>query len=186
MAAEGAVSVCGRDAFRDTDLTCSGDLSYIGGNWQRDIAFAGISIPLAGDFPAEKMLSGLQVLRQPCGFVIVRRCDVDNALPQCEPSRRDQIIEALDLDPSWRMHKVSDGQRRRVQLAFGLMRPFRVLLLDEITVDLDVLARAELLAFLAQETIDRQATIIYATHIFGADLPLFSVDPEYAYESLLS
>ena len=73
MAAEGAVSVCGRDAFRDTDLTCSGDLSYIGGNWQRDIAFAGISIPLAGDFPAEKMLSGLQVLLQPCGFVIVRR-----------------------------------------------------------------------------------------------------------------
>jgi CCR4-NOT complex subunit CAF16 len=36
---------------------------------------------------------------------------------------------------------VSDGQRRRVQLAYGLLTPYSVLLLDEITVDLDVLGR---------------------------------------------
>ena len=41
LTAAGSVSVLGRDAFRDTSLTCGGDLSYIGGNWQRDIAFAG-------------------------------------------------------------------------------------------------------------------------------------------------
>lgn len=28
-------------------LTVSGDLSYVGGNWTRDIAFAGTSVPLA-------------------------------------------------------------------------------------------------------------------------------------------
>lgn len=40
--------------------------------------------------------------------------------------------------------------------------PFlQVLLLDEITVDLDVLGRADLLAFLRQEAEERQATIIY-------------------------
>ncbi|KAF2576760.1 hypothetical protein F2Q70_00006887 [Brassica cretica] len=72
----------------------------------------------------------------------------------------------LDIDISWRLHKVSDGQRRRVQICMGLLKPFKVLLLDEITVDLDVLARADLLAFLRKECQERGATIIYATHIF--------------------
>ena len=31
------------------------------------------------------------------------------------------------------MHKLSDGQRRRVQLFLALIRPFQVLLLDEVT-----------------------------------------------------
>ncbi|KAJ4842669.1 ABC transporter I member 20 [Turnera subulata] len=74
--------------------------------------------------------------------------------------------EVLDIDLSWRMHKVSDGQRRRVQICMGLLKPFKVLLLDEITVDLDVLARADLLTFLRKECVERGATIIYATHIF--------------------
>lgn len=43
---------------------------------------------------------------------------------------------------------------------------FQVLLLDEITVDLDVLARADLLSFLKKECEERGSTIIYATHIF--------------------
>lgn len=42
----------------------------------------------------------------------------------------------------------------------------QVLLLDEITVDLDVLGRADLMRFLVQECEQRKATIIYATHIF--------------------
>jgi CCR4-NOT complex subunit CAF16 len=41
-----------------------------------------------------------------------------------------------------------------------------VLLLDEITVDMDVVGRLDLLAFFAQECEQRGATIIYATHIF--------------------
>jgi len=43
---------------------------------------------------------------------------------------------------------------------------FQVLLLDEITVDLDVLGRADLMRFLVEECETRGATIIYATHIF--------------------
>lgn len=39
--------------------------------------------------------------------------------------------------------------------------PLQVLLLDEITVDLDVLGRADLMEFLKQECRDRGATIIY-------------------------
>lgn len=39
----------------------------------------------------------------------------------------------------------------------------QVLLLDEITVDLDVLGRADLMAFLQQECRERGATIIYVS-----------------------
>ncbi len=41
-----AVSVLQRPPFHDTQLTTCGDLSYVGGNWTHDIAFAGTSIPL--------------------------------------------------------------------------------------------------------------------------------------------
>ncbi|RKL43415.1 hypothetical protein BFJ72_g4239 [Fusarium proliferatum] len=81
------------------------------------------------------------------------------------PDRRDELVAMLDVDTNWRMHAVSDGERRRVQLAMGLLRPWTVLLLDEITVDLDVLSRAEFLAWLKRETEIRECTIVYATHI---------------------
>ncbi|KFY63128.1 hypothetical protein V496_04175 [Pseudogymnoascus sp. VKM F-4515 (FW-2607)] len=81
------------------------------------------------------------------------------------PDRRDELITVLDLDTEWRMHAVSDGERRRVQLAMGLIRPWRILLLDEITVDLDLLTRSNFLAFLKRETETRECTIVYATHI---------------------
>jgi CCR4-NOT complex subunit CAF16 len=53
-----------------------------------------------------------------------------------------------------------------VQLVMGLINPWELLLLDEVTVDLDVLVRADFLDFLKEETESRGATIIYATHIF--------------------
>ncbi|KAG5913196.1 hypothetical protein E4U53_004963 [Claviceps sorghi] len=81
------------------------------------------------------------------------------------PGRRDELVSMLDIDTAWRMHAVSDGERRRVQLAMGLLRPWTVLFLDEITVDLDVLSRAEFLAWLKRETELRECTIVYATHI---------------------
>lgn len=79
--------------------------------------------------------------------------------------RRDELVDVLDIDLDWRMHAVSDGERRRVQLAMGLIRPWSILLLDEITVDLDLLSRSNFLAFLKKETDTRACTIVYATHI---------------------
>lgn len=89
------------------------------------------------------------------------------------PDRKDELVEVLDIDLDWRMHAVSDGERRRVQLAMGLIRPWRILLLDEITVDLDLLSRSNFLAFLKKETETRKCTIVYATHILDnlADWP---------------
>uniref|UniRef100_A0A2P2LT98 ABC transporter family protein n=2 Tax=Rhizophora mucronata TaxID=61149 RepID=A0A2P2LT98_RHIMU len=139
------VRVLGRSAFHDTNLTSSGDLCYLGGEWRRDVAFAGFEVPIQMDVSAEKMIFGVAGI---------------------DPQRRAELIKVLDIDLSWRMHKVSDGQRRRVQICMGLLKQFKVLLLDEITVDLDVLARADLLKFLRKECEERGATIIYATHIF--------------------
>ncbi|XP_010659723.1 ABC transporter I family member 20 isoform X2 [Vitis vinifera] len=107
------VRVLGRSAFHDTALTSSGDLCYLGGEWRRDVAFAGFEVPIQMDVSAEKMIFGVSGI---------------------DPQRRAELI--------------------------------KVLLLDEITVDLDVLARADLLKFLRKECEERGATIIYATHIF--------------------
>lgn len=96
------------------------------------------------------------------------------------PERRDMLLDLLDVDLDWyalsalslaasanasvlrgrRMHQISDGERRRVQLCMGLMGEWDVLLLDEVTVDLDVLVRSELLAFLIKESEERGATIV--------------------------
>ena len=60
---------------------------------------------------------------------------------------------------------MSDGQRRRVQLLLDLERTLRVILLDEVTAELDVLARADLLRFLRDESDARGVTIVYASHV---------------------
>lgn len=145
MVPKGAVTVLGGSPFHDVHLAASGLLSYLGGNWEREVAFAGYAVPLAADVPAGDMLA---------------------RAPGATPARVAELIRVLDIDPAWRMHRVSDGQRRRVQIAMGLAREFQVLLLDEITVDLDVLGRADLMAFLVKECESRGATIVYATHIF--------------------
>lgn len=74
--------------------------------------------------------------------------------------RRDSLLDLLDIDLDWHMHNISDGERRRVQLCMGLMAPWDTLLLDEVTVDLDVLVRHELLEFLKLDSEARGATII--------------------------
>merc|ERR1711881_704550 len=49
----------------------------------------------------------------------------------------------------------------------GLARPKPVLLLDEVTAELDLFARRRLCGFLTAEA-DRGATIVLATHIYDA------------------
>ncbi|XP_062003818.1 ABC transporter I family member 20-like [Rosa rugosa] len=101
------VRVLGRSAFHDTALTGFGDLSYLGGEWRRDVAFAGFDVPIQMNVPADKLI---------------------NRVAGIDPQRRAELI--------------------------------KVLLLDEITVDLDVLARADLLQFLRKECEERGAMIV--------------------------
>jgi CCR4-NOT complex subunit CAF16 len=108
---------------------------------------------LSGPFPFDADITVGEVLR---------------AQPPYDPERAETLREVLGVDPAWRMHRVSDGQRRRVQIFLHLLHRHELLLLDEVTTDLDLVARADLLKFLRRETVEREATILYATHIFDA------------------
>ena len=46
MVPKTAVAVLGQPPFHATGMSAAGQLSYLGGNWDRDIAFAGYSVPL--------------------------------------------------------------------------------------------------------------------------------------------
>jgi CCR4-NOT complex subunit CAF16 len=123
----------------------------LGASAFHDTWLAGDVEMLGGNWPFDIDLEVDEMLRNAVGI---------------DPVRRDHLVELLGVDRTWHMHAVSDGQRRRVQLLFGLMRPRKLLLLDEVTTDLDLLARQDLLSFLREESEERGATILYATHIF--------------------
>jgi CCR4-NOT complex subunit CAF16 len=109
-----------------------------------EVAFLGGAFPFSADIGVAEILA--------------RRLGVD-------PTHRARLLDILGVDPAWRMHQVSDGQRRRVQLLLDLERAPSVILLDEVTAELDVLARAELLAFLRAECEERGVTVVYASHV---------------------
>jgi CCR4-NOT complex subunit CAF16 len=141
---DNSVFLLGRSAFHDTRLNF--ERSYLDTDWgMRTVAFAGYGCPLQADIQVQSMMIKLQ---------------------EEYPGRRDELIKLLGIDPEWRMHQVSDGQRRRVQIFLGLLRPFKVLLMDEITVSLDLVVRQDLLQWLKRESETNGATIVYATHIF--------------------
>ena len=43
-----------------------------------------------------------------------------------QPARRERLIRLLDINLAWRLNRVSDGQRRRVQICMGLLKPYKV------------------------------------------------------------
>ena len=116
----------------------------------QDTSLAGAVAFLGGTFPFCADISVAQVL--------TARTGIDEA-------RRARVLDVLEVDPAWRMHRVSDGQRRRVQILLDLERTLSVILLDEVTADLDVLSRADLLRFLREESEERGVTTVYATHV---------------------
>ena len=141
---EESVYVLDKDPFRCTTL--NNQRSHMDINWgQRTVAFSGHGIPLQAD---------------------IRVCDMMKKLQEDFPERRDVLLKILEINVNWRMHMVSDGQRRRVQLFFGLLRPYKILLMDEVTISLDALVRWNILKWIKEDCIQRGALCIYATHIF--------------------
>ncbi|HEX9101731.1 MAG TPA: ATP-binding cassette domain-containing protein [Polyangia bacterium] len=132
--------VAGRHMAADAAVRVLGRPAFSDTSLVHEVSFIG------GQFPLDVDLTVAELLASRAG---------------ADAARRDELVRVLDVDRRWRMNRVSDGQRRRVQLLLGLLWPCRLLLLDEVTTDLDVIARGDLLAFLrAQDT-----TILYATHI---------------------
>merc|ERR1719198_1282411 len=82
--------------------------------------------------------------------------------------RVQELIDIMQINLSWRINAISDGQRRRIQLLECLAEEKQVYVLDEITTDLDLYAREGLLRFLRKETEEKGSTVLYATHIFDS------------------
>merc|ERR1719356_168075 len=76
------------------------------------------------------------------------------------------LADILQVDLTWKINNISDGQRRRCQLLEILATPRPVYMMDEITSDLDIFAREGILGFLKAESEIRGCTVFYCTHIF--------------------
>lgn len=138
------VLVFGQSAFHDT-LFSNENVSFLGDAWSRTVAFVGNGVPYSADVSVADMLRNRRGI---------------------EAARSEYLVKLLEIDLSWRMHEVSDGQRKRVLILLKLLKPFPLLLLDEVTTHLDVVSRLDFLNFLKEESEQRGVTILYATHIF--------------------
>ncbi|KAF0694839.1 Aste57867_14303 [Aphanomyces stellatus] len=134
-----------RDSFRDTRLNNLRTMAT--SEWgNRSVAFASHSAAYSADIAVEEMMVKLQ---------------------QTYPDRRAELLKCLRIDLAWRMHKLSTGQRCRVQLFLALLRPSKLIVLDEVLGCLDIISRVNLLRFLRRESEGpEQATIIMASHVF--------------------
>lgn len=138
------IKVLGKDPFRDTSLNI--DITYIDNEWgKQSVAYTGYNMPLQSSLQVKEMMMQVKKLY---------------------PQRDKKLLEVLDINPEWRLNAVSEGQRKRVQLYLNLIRPFKICLLDEITVNLDLLVKDRFMNYLKSETKQRECCIIYVTHIF--------------------
>lgn len=148
LTADDTSLIFGRDSFRDTLLNQM--RAFVSADWgHRAVAFAAHAMAYSADMGIDEMMVKLQAEY---------------------PERRDYLLKVLRIDPKWRLHRLSDGQRRRVQLFLALIRPSKLIILDEVLGMLDIISRENVLAFLKEETEKRGATVLLATHIFdGTD-----------------
>ena len=68
-----------------------------------------------------------------------------------DPERKKNLLQVLDIDEEWKLNCISEGQRKRVQLYLNLLKPIDFCLLDEITVNLDILVKYKLFNYLKKE-----------------------------------
>ena len=143
LAAINSISVDGIDPFRNTRI--NGLVSFLNNQWgMRTVAYCGYNLPLQSSIKVSEMMNGLK--RQ-------------------YPDREKTLRKVLDINPEWALNNVSEGQRKRIQLYLGLLSPVKVLLLDEITVNIDVIIKARFLDFLKSEA-RNGVSVLYVTHIF--------------------
>ncbi|MFY9334621.1 MAG: ABC transporter ATP-binding protein [Mycobacterium sp.] len=81
-------------------------------------------------------------------------------------TRRDELIERFDLDPTRKTRTYSKGNRQKVSLISALSSNARLLLLDEPTSGLDPLME-NVFRSCVRESRDRGATVLLSSHILA-------------------
>jgi sodium transport system ATP-binding protein len=92
-----------------------------------------------------------------------------HAVPENELQRRlGEIFERLDMDyfRQRRCDKLSTGEKQKVSIARTLIHDPPVMVFDEPTVGLDVLAQRSILGFV-RECRERRKTVIFSTHVMS-------------------
>ena len=144
LASSNSIRVLNKDPFRDTIL--NNNISYLSNDWgKRTVAYSGYDMPLQSGMKVKEMMVKLK---------------------ETYPERNQELIEVLKINTEWKLNAISEGQRKRVQLYLGLIKPFDICLLDEITVNLDILIKDRFMKYLKKESIEKNCCIIYITHIF--------------------
>ena len=118
MVEKGSVQVLDKAAFYDTSLQAQ--TALLTGTWAQSVNFVGHNVPY------QAMEVSTMIKSHSVGV---------------DPARLERLKTLLEVDESWNLTTVSDGQRRRVQILCKLLQPTAIMLLDEITTDLDLLAR---------------------------------------------
>ncbi|HET7437708.1 MAG TPA: ABC transporter ATP-binding protein [Thermoanaerobaculia bacterium] len=85
-----------------------------------------------------------------------------------QQSAFDERIRRFAIDPRRRMRELSKGQKKQVMLALALAISPDVLLLDDPTLGLDVVARKSLFEEVIGEMADRGITVLITTHDLAA------------------
>ncbi|CCW61665.1 unnamed protein product [Phytomonas sp. EM1] len=93
-------------------------------------------------------------------------CSVDRIASEAPfPLRKAALAEALHLRLDRPVDRMSTGEKRRVQILHGMLRPAKVYLLDECSTDLDIVERQTVLALVREECVANGGCCLYATHI---------------------
>jgi ABC-2 type transport system ATP-binding protein len=86
--------------------------------------------------------------------------------PDAARARADELIDSLDLSEvvGRKVSTLSGGQRRRLDIAMGLIHSPRLLFLDEPSTGLDPQSRANLREHIRTLRADHGATVVFSTH----------------------
>lgn len=84
--------------------------------------------------------------------------------PQWQQARFDEVVGNFNVLPDQHIAQLSRGERAGVSLALALAQGPELLILDEPTLGLDVVAKRAFLESLMFTAIDNDATVIYCSH----------------------
>jgi len=148
LVAAGDVRVLGLRSFHD-HAEMDAQVTMLSTEWKRQVA----------EISSGRMLTFRELANTAMQELVAAGLDMSMLA-----GRMVRLIQMLGVDPTKPLGACSDGMMRRVQIALKLLRPAKVVIVDEVTADLDVLGRQALLNFLKEES-EAGCAVMFCTHI---------------------